>query len=343
MLMPLTESGETWGEADLPREKQAMGLEGPPVFNRLQNNMFWHGQGCGKSKWGRWTAQITALLLTAVALAGCSAGSSVTSWFSSSSATTTSAEADVPPPEAMYQKADQLLAKRDFEAAAKAFEEVDRQHPYSPLARRAIVMAAYAHYKQGNYAQAIAGGRRYVTLHPGTKETALAQHIIASSYFDQIKGPRNDQTLTQKAHKELKILLRRHPNSRYAEKARNRLLIVEDLLAAAEMNVGRYYQKKKNYLAALNRYKTVIKKYQTTAHVQEALLRITETYLALGVVPEAESAAAVLGHNFPNSKWYKRAYALLQSGGNAPQMHSGSWLASVWRTTVKGVKALTPL
>ena len=306
--------------------------EGLPAFKTALKDV---------SRRGRKLAPLMVVMALAVGVSGCSAGSSMTSWFSSSSATA-SAE-DVDPPEAIYQKADKLISDRDFEAAAKEYEEVDRQHPYSPLARRAIVMAAYAHYKQGNYGQAIAGGRRYVTLHPGTKETALAQHIIASSYFDQVNGPRNDQTLTQKAHKELKLLLRRYPDSRYAEKAKKRLLIVEDLLAASEMSVGRYYQKKKNYLAAINRYKTVIRKYQTTAHVQEALLRVTESYLALGVVPEAETAAAVLGHNFPNSKWYKRAYALLQSGGNSPQMHSGSWLATAWRSTVKSVKALTPL
>ena len=288
---------------------------------------------------GRQLAVWTVLAMFTLGLAGCGGGASLTSWFSSEEANLTE---NVEPAEALYKKADALISKGAYEEAAKQFEEVDRQHPYSPLARKAIVMAAYAHYKKGNYAQAIAGGRRYVTLHPGTKETALAQHIIASSYFDQINGPRNDQTLSQKAHKELKILLRRHPNSRYAAKAKNRILIVEDVLAASEMNVGRFYLKRKNYLAAINRFKTVIQKYQTTAHVKEALLRITEAYLALGVVPEAETAAAVLGHNFPDSKWYRRAYALLKSGGHAPKMHSGSWLSGVWKTTVAGVKAISP-
>ncbi len=296
-------------------------------------------KGAGRRGAGRRAGVAVACVLLTAGLAGCGAGASLTSWFSSDDH---HAATDVKPAEEMYKAADALIAKGEFEEAAKQFEEVDRQHPYSPLARKAIVMAAYAHYKKGNYAQAIAGGRRYVTLHPGTKETALAQHIIASSYFDQIKGPRNDQTMSQKALKELKILVRRYPNSRYAAKAKNRILIVQDVLAAAEMNVGRFYQKRKNYLAAINRFKTVILKYQTTAHVKEALLRVTECYLALGVVPEAQTAAAVLGHNFPDSKWYARAYALLKNDGHVPKMHSGSWLSKAWRATVAGVKAVTP-
>lgn len=302
-----------------------------------KTNIFF-GNSAGETARRR-TARLAVCALFTVALAGCGGGPSLTSWFSSDDNSLTE---NVKPAETIYKAADDLIAQGSYEEAAKQFEEVDRQHPYSPLARKAIVMAAFAHYKKGDYAQAIAGGRRYVTLHPGTKETALAQHIIASAYFDQINGPRNDQTLSQKALKELQILVRRHPDSRYTAKAKNRILIVEDVLAASEMNVGRFYQKRKNYLAAINRFKTVIQKYQTTAHVKEALLRVTESYLALGVVPEAETAAAVLGHNFPESKWYRQAYALLQSGGHAPKIHSGSWMASAWKTTVAGVKAMTP-
>ncbi len=275
------------------------------------------------------------LMLTG--LAGCSSSSGDSSAFATlikGTAADTKREA---PADELYREADKLLAAGYYEKAAKGFEEVDRQHPYSPYARRAIVMAAYAHYKNKAYDEAITAARRYVTLHPGTKEAALAQHIIASALFDQINDSLRDQSKTREALKELKILLRRYPNSRYAEKARNRIRLARDVLAAAEMNVGRYYLKNHNYLAAINRFKVVVRDYQTTAHVEEALMRLTEAYMALGIKSEAQTAAAILGHNFPDSKWYKDAYVLLKSDGLAPREDTGSWLSRTWRK-VKNIK-----
>ncbi len=240
-------------------------------------------------------------------------------------------------PEELYQIGDKRLNTGNYGVAVRYFEEVDRQHPYSPLARRAIVMASYAYYKDGKYPEAIAGAKRYVTLHPGTKEAALAQFIISSSYFDRIKNPANDQTATRKALQELKILVRRYPNSRYVPKVENRIRIATDVLAAHEMEVGRYYLKNSNYLASINRFKTVVKNYQTTKHVEEALARLTEAYMALGIVNEAQSAAAILGHNFPSSRWYHDSYALLQSGGLAPREHKGSWISRTWKTVTKTI------
>jgi outer membrane protein assembly factor BamD len=196
-------------------------------------------------------------------------------------------------------------------------------------------MAAYAYYKGGKYPEAITSAQRYTTLHPGTKDAALAHHIIASANFDDIKEPARDQTATRKALAELKVLRQRYPDSPYAKQAENRIRIAEDVLAASEMNVGRYYQKQGNQLAAINRYRTVVSDYQTTAHVEEALYRLVESNMALGIVPEAQSAAAVLGHNYPNSEWYKNAFALLKSGGHSPQLNSGSWISNT-------LKALTP-
>lgn len=235
----------------------------------------------------------------------------------------------------MYARADILLQKGAYSDAAKRFEDVDRNHPYSPEARRAIVMAAYAYYKGGKYQEAIASAQRYTTLHPGTKDAALAHHIIATAHFDDIKDPARDQTATRKALAELKILRQRYPDSPYSKQAENRIRIAEDILAAAEMNVGRYYQNRNNQVAAINRYKVVVSDYQTTAHIEEALYRLVETNMALGIAPEAQATAAVLGHNYPNSQWYKHAYALLKSGGLSPQANSGSWIGSV-------IKALTP-
>ena len=196
-------------------------------------------------------------------------------------------------------------------------------------------MAAYAYYKAGKYPEAMGAARRYTTLHPGTKDAALAHHIIASANFDEIKDPVRDQTATRKALAELKMLVQRYPDSPYTKQSENRIRIAEDVLAANEMTVGRYYQKGKNFVAAINRYKTVVSEYQTTAHVEEALYRLVETNMALGIVVEAQSAAAVLGHNFPNSDWYKHSYALLKSGGVSPQLNTGSWISNT-------LKALTP-
>jgi outer membrane protein assembly factor BamD len=234
------------------------------------------------------------------------------------------------PPSKMYADADHLMSKGKFENAAKKFEDVDREHPYSPEARRAIVMAAYAYYKAGKLPEAIASAERYTTMHPGTKEAPLAHHIIASSYFDQMKGARLDQQATRKALKELKTLKSRYPDSTYAQKADNRIRLCEDTLAAHEMEVGRYYEKRNNHVAAINRFKTVVANYQTTAHVEEALYRLTAQYLSLGIASEAQSAAAVLGHNFPNSRWYKDSYALLKKQGLMPSHDSNSWVAKVW-------------
>ncbi len=234
------------------------------------------------------------------------------------------------PPSKMFADADALMAKGKFEDAAKKFEDVDREHPYSPEARRAIVMSAYAYYKAGKLPEAIASAERYTTMHPGTKEAPLAHHIIASAYFDQMKDPAHDQNSTRKALAELKTLKTRYPDSKYAQEADNRIRLAEDTLAAQEMQVGRYYMDHKDYVAAINRFKTVVSDYQTTAHVEEALYRLTAAYMSLGITSEAQSAAAVLGHNFPNSSWYKDSYALLQAQGLQPAQSGGSWFSSIF-------------
>lgn len=239
------------------------------------------------------------------------------------------------PPGKMYAEADGLLARGKYERAAKRFEDLDRDHPYAPEARRSIVMAAYAYYKAGKTPEAIASAQRYTTMHPGTKEAALAHHIIASSYFDEMKGPNRDQSTTRKALAELEVLRTRYPDSPYSKDAENRIRIARDTLAGSEMEVGRYYLKQNNYIAAINRFKTVVTDYQTTAHVEEALMRLTEAYMALGIKPEAQTAAAVLGHNFPKSKWYKDAYTLLASDGLAPREDSGSWMSQTWKSLPK--------
>lgn len=239
-------------------------------------------------------------------------------------------------PEVVYKRADALMSQGDYRVAAEQFEIVDRDHPYSPYARRSIVMGAYAHYKAGHHEEAISAANRYATLHPGTEETSLAYHIIASARFEQITDQERDQTKTKQALEALRTLVRRFPDSRYADQARNRIKICRDILAASEMNVGRYYLERHNYLAAINRFRVVITDYQTTAHVEEALMRVAEAYMALGIKGEAQTAAAVLGYNFPDSKWYQHAYSLLKSDGLEPRQNAGSWITRSWKRVKPG-------
>lgn len=246
------------------------------------------------------------------------------------------------PPGKMYADADLMLSKGRFEDAAKKFEDLDRDHPYAPEARRAMVMAGYSYYKANKYPEAIAAARRYTTLHPGTKDAALAHHVIASSYFDEIKDPAHDQTAAKRALVELKTLATRYPESPYARQAENRVRIAEDSIAANEMYVGRFYLKKGQHLAAINRFKVVVIEHQTTQHVEEALMRLTESYLSLGIVPEAQAAAAVLGHNYPQSKWYQSSFALLQKQGLKPQESSGSWISQQVKKMTPGPAAPLP-
>ncbi len=244
---------------------------------------------------------------------------------------------DEQPADVLYKQGDEAVNKHDWTKAAEKYEEVDRQHPYSQEAKELMIMAAFAYQKAGKLPEAVAAARRYLTLHPGSKEAALAQNIIASSYYDRINDPTRDQADTKKAVVELETLVNRYPDSRYAEEARKHIRLARDVLAASEMNVGRWYQKKAQYLAAINRFRVVVTEYQNTAHVEEALARLTECYYSLGVVSEAQTAAAVLGHNFPDSKWYKDSYELLTSNGLQPREDSGSWISRTWKTAVSGL------
>jgi outer membrane protein assembly factor BamD len=270
-----------------------------------------------------------AVLIVAGQLAGCAG-----SLFGGSDDTPT---VETRPADVLFKEASAELDKGSYSKAAEKFEEVDRQHPYSKEARESIIMAAFAYQKADKLPEAVAAARRYLTLHPGTKEAALAQNIIATSYFERINDASRDQSDTKRALVELETLINRYPDSRYVEEAKKRIRVARDVLAASEMTVGRWYQKKAQHLAAINRFRVVISDYQTTVHVEEALMRLTESYYALGIVNEAQTAAAVLGHNFPESKWYKDAYTLLVSNGLEPREDSGSWISRQWRSLTKTV------
>jgi outer membrane protein assembly factor BamD len=223
-----------------------------------------------------------------------------------------------------------LNQKKDPKAAAKKFEEVDRQHPYSEWARKALIMASYSYYTAGEYEECVAGAQRYITLHPGSSDAAYAQYLIGASYYDQIPDITHDQARTEKALAALDEVIRKFPTSEYANSAKQKIEVARDQLAGKEMSVGRYYLQKKDYTGAINRFKVVITKYQTTRHVEEALERLTEAYMALGIVSEAQTAAAVLGHNFPDSDWYKHAYTLVKTGGTEPAENKGSWISKAF-------------
>jgi outer membrane protein assembly factor BamD len=273
----------------------------------------------GLERGGRMLTHAAALALVVVALGGCSMF-----------------DKDVPlpdePADKLYNEGLYLLNnKKDSKAAAKKFEEVDRQHPYSEWARKSLIMSAYAYYEAGAYDDCINSARRYVTLHPGSADTAYAQFLIGSSYFDRIPEISRDQEPTEKAVQSLEEVVRKYPGSEYAVAAKKKIEIGRDQLAGKEMDIGRQLLNTRNYTGAINRFKVVVTRYQTTRHVEEALLRLTEAYMSLGIVDEAQTSAAVLGHNFPDSRWYKDAYALMQSKGLEPSENKGSWISRAFK------------
>jgi outer membrane protein assembly factor BamD len=236
------------------------------------------------------------------------------------------------PVEEIYNKAMDLLADGSYQKAAAQFDEVERQHPYSIWARRATLMSAYAHYKVNEYDDAILAAQRYITLHPGSREVAYAYYLVALSYYEQISDVGRDQKMTENALGALSSLIQRFPQSEYARDARLKLDLTRDHLAGKEMEIGRYYLKKHDYIAAINRFRVVIEKYQTTTHVPEALHRLVEAYLSLGIKPEAQTAAAILGYNFPGSDWYQDSYGLLAGQGLKPEENKDSWISKAWHT-----------
>jgi outer membrane protein assembly factor BamD len=236
------------------------------------------------------------------------------------------------PADKLYNEGLYLLnQKKDPKEAAKKFEEVDRQHPYSEWARKSLIMSAYAYYEAGAYDDCVNSARRYVTLHPGSPDAAYAQFLIGSSYFDQIPEISRDQTRTEKAVESLEEVSRKYPNSEYSVAAKRKIEMARDQLAGKEMEVGRWALQRREYTGAINRFKVVVTRYQRTRHVEEALMRLTEAYMALGIVDEAQTSAAVLGHNFPESRWYKDAYTLMQSRGLQPTENKASWISQAFR------------
>jgi outer membrane protein assembly factor BamD len=276
---------------------------------------------------GRKLRLVVGLAVLGATLSGCGTGALWDKFMAKDEQTFSDQPADKLYNEGLFLMNNQ----HDLKAATKKFDEVDREHPYSEWARKSLLMSAYASYQAGDYDTCIGSASRYVTLHPGSPDAAYAQYLIAASNYDQIPDISRDQARTEKAMNSLEEVIRKYPTSEYAGEAKKKLEGARDQLAGKEMAIGRYYMERRDYTGAINRFKTVVTRYQTTRHVEEALARLTEAYMAIGIVGEAQTAAAVLGHNFPDSRWYKDAYNLVKSGGSEPSENRGSWISKAFR------------
>jgi outer membrane protein assembly factor BamD len=218
----------------------------------------------------------------------------------------------------LYNAAKDQLDRRQYKTAAALFDEVERQHPYSIWARRAQLMSAFSYYAAQDHTKSTESARRFLAIHPGNKDAPYALYLIGVNYYEQIEDVTRDQSTTRQALDSFGELIRRHPDTRFAADARIKTDLVRDHLAGKEMEIGRFYQRRSEWLASIIRFRTVVDEYETTTHAPEALMRLTESYLALGVTEEARKAAAVLGANYPGTKWYQRAYELVQRNAAAP-------------------------
>ena len=234
------------------------------------------------------------------------------------------------PPETLFNHAMTQLEAGEGTESIKYFDEVDRQHPYSVWANKAQLMSAFALYSLNKYDDALSALDRFIQLHPGSRDAPYSYYLKALCYYERITDVTRDQEITQQALKSLQDVARRFPDSQYARDAQIKIDLTRDHLAGKEMEIGRFYMKRHQFLAAINRFRNVVEKFQTTDQVPEALERLTEAYLAIGLNEEAQAAGAVLGHNFPGSPWYSDAYKLLTNAHLEPRESQTSWLGRVW-------------
>jgi len=236
------------------------------------------------------------------------------------------------PAETLYNQGLARLHSKDYEGAAKRFNELDKAYPSSEWARKALLMTIFSNYEKPAYDDAVAAAQRYIGHYPNSPDTPYVYYLAGMSYYNQVPDAMRDQTSAEKALAIFSDLVQKFPNSEYVADAKYKMGVARDQLAAKEMQVGRFYLTRKNYPAAINRFHDVLGKYQTTRHTEEALYRLTEAYLAMGVANEAQTAAAILGHNYPDSQWYKDAHALLKTGGLEPHEYTDSWISKVGKS-----------
>ena len=240
------------------------------------------------------------------------------------------------PAELLYNQGLALLNESSFESAAKRFAKLDREYPFSTWSKKALLMQTYAYYNARNYDETAIAGKRYMGLYPASEDAAYVAYMMANAYYNQIPDVARDQDRAEKALNAFREIVERWPKSEYATDARFKVTVVQDQLAGREMDIGRYYLKRHNYTAAINRFRTVVSQYQRTNQTEEALARLAEAYLALGIANEAQMAGAVLGHNYPDSKWYHDTFALLQTKGLEPRESADSWMSKIFKTVGLG-------
>jgi len=240
----------------------------------------------------------------------------------------------VQPASQVYDQGLAKLANGDPTGAGKKFTDLGKKFPGSDWARKGLLMTTYAQFQSGEYDDAAGSGARYVKEYPKSAEAPYALYLEASSHYAQILDISREQDHAAKALDLFRELVKTYPKSEYIDDAKAKIVITSDQLGGKEMSIGRFYLNRRNYTAAINRFRNVLTYYQTTRHSEEALYRLVECYMGLGIVDEAETAGAILGHNFPDGEWYKNAYALLKSGGVAPQEHQDSWISKLYHTVL---------
>jgi outer membrane protein assembly factor BamD len=238
--------------------------------------------------------------------------------------------------EEIFARAEYELADKKYSKAATYFGEIERLYPYSDWAKRGLIMQAFAFHKDQDYENSRASAQRYIDFYPADEDAAYAQYLLALSYYDQIDDVGRDQGLTYQALQALRTVIERYPDSEYAESSILQFDLAFDHLAGKEMEVGRYYLKREHYTAAINRFRVVVEDFQTTTHTAEALHRLVESYLSLGLTDEAQTAGAILGYNYQGSEWYEESYALLTGQGLTPEAKGDNWLAKIYRQMIKG-------
>ena len=238
--------------------------------------------------------------------------------------------------EEIFNSGERELIRRRYNDAAEKFKEVERLYPYSDWAKRALIMQVYSFHKDKEYENVVSAANRFIEFHPKDKDIPYAYYLIGLSYYDQVLAIGRDQKLTQEALRIFKLIIKEYPDSEYASSSQIKFDFLKNQLASKEMEVGRYYLKRSHYVSAINRFRGIIEDFSTTSQVPEALHRLVEAYLSLGLTDEAQTAGAILGYNYKSNEWYERSFELLRSKGLKPKSLGNSWLSKIYRQVVKG-------
>jgi outer membrane protein assembly factor BamD len=240
------------------------------------------------------------------------------------------------PPDVLYNQGLANMKAGNMAEAARKFDSIDRENPFSEWARKGLVMSTFVKYRQGRLDDALASGNRYMAQYPKSKDAAYVQYLIGLTYSKQIVDVTQDQRAAARTVTAMQAVIDNYPDSEYVDDAQAKIRFARDQLAGKEMQIGRYYMERKEYLAAISRFRIVVEKYPATNQIEEALARLVEAYYAMGIVEEAQTAAAVLGHNYPDSQWYADSYKLLKSNGAEPRENQGSWISAAGKKLLLG-------